>query len=147
MQPVPIGVHGELYIGGDGLARGYLNRPELTAERFVVIPFSDKPGSRLYKTGDVARYLVDGNIEFCTNRYQVKIRGHRIELGEIESVLNQHTEVRESVVVARASASTDEKELVGYVVPANSAVLSVTELYSFLGKNCRSTCCHRLLFP
>ncbi|MDP2601547.1 MAG: amino acid adenylation domain-containing protein [Deltaproteobacteria bacterium] len=101
LQPVPIGVHGELYIGGDGLARGYLNRPELMAEKFVANPFSDKPGSRLYKTGDVARYLVDGNIEFLARiDNQVKIRGHRIELGEIESVLNQHPSVKESVVIA-----------------------------------------------
>ena len=133
LQPVPIGVRGELYISGDGLARGYLSQPELMAEKFVADPFSDKPGSRLYKTGDVARYLVDGNIEFLARiDNQVKIRGHRIDLGEIESVLNQHIEVRESVVVARASESAYEKELVGYVVPTTSALLSVTELHSFL---------------
>ena len=101
LQPVPIGVHGELYIGGHGLARGYLNRPELMAEKFVDSPFSDKPGSRLYKTGDIARYLVDGNIEFLARiDNQVKIRGHRIEVGEIEATLNQHPSVKESVVIA-----------------------------------------------
>jgi amino acid adenylation domain-containing protein len=101
MQPVPIGIPGDLYIGGDGLARGYLNRPELTAEKFVVNPISDHPQSRLYRTGDRARYLVDGNIEFLGRiDNQVKIRGYRIELGEIQAILNQHPAVKESVVIA-----------------------------------------------
>ncbi|MBM2804326.1 MAG: non-ribosomal peptide synthetase, partial [Deltaproteobacteria bacterium] len=101
LQPVPIGIPGDLYIGGDGLARGYLNRPELTAEKFVANPFNDNPNSRLYCTGDRAKYHSDGDIEFLGRLdNQVKIRGFRIELGEIESVLNQHPAVKESVIVA-----------------------------------------------
>ncbi|MCL1463268.1 non-ribosomal peptide synthetase [Argonema galeatum] len=116
LQPVPIGVPGELYIGGDGLARGYLNRPELTADRFILNPFSNEPGSRLYKTGDLARYLPDGNIEFLGRiDHQVKIRGFRIELGEIEATLAQHPDVRESVVINREDASGNQR-LVAYIV-------------------------------
>ena len=101
LNPVPIGVSGELYIGGAGLARGYLNRPELSAEKFVQHPFSDTAGARLYRSGDLARYLPDGNIEYLGRiDNQVKIRGFRIELGEIETVLHQHPAVRECVVVA-----------------------------------------------
>lgn len=116
-RPVAIGVAGELHIGGDGLARGYLNRPQLTAEKFIPNPFSDDPDARLYKTGDLARYLANGEIE-CLGRidYQVKIRGFRIELGEIESVLRQHAGVRESVVVAREEVEGGRR-LVAYVVP------------------------------
>jgi amino acid adenylation domain-containing protein len=134
MEPVPIGVPGELCIGGPGVARGYLNRPELTKEKFVPDPFSDDPGSLLYKTGDLARYLQDGNIE-CVGRidHQVKIRGFRIELGEIEAVLAQHPAVRESVVVARDDSSgngatTELKRLVAYFVPAQNHASSVGEL-------------------
>ena len=91
MQPVPLGVPGDLFIGGDGLARGYLNRQDLTSERFVRHPFSDDPRLRLYRTGDRARYRAKGNIEFLgRSDNQVKIRGHRIEFGEIETILNQH---------------------------------------------------------
>jgi amino acid adenylation domain-containing protein len=136
LQPVPIGVHGELYIGGDGLARGYFNRLELTEETFVPNPFSDQPGSRLYRTGDRARYLVDGDIEFLGRvDNQVKIRGHRIELGEIEAALNQHPGVKESVVVAvedGSSASDNPKLTVAYVVPKQQPRLSVAELRGYL---------------
>jgi len=116
-KPVPIGIAGELHIGGDGLARGYLDRPELTAEKFVPDLFSDDPNARLYKTGDLGRYLANGDIEYLGRiDDQVKIRGFRIEPGEIESVLRQHASVRESVVVAREDM-VGERRLVAYVVP------------------------------
>ncbi len=116
LQPVPIGISGELYIGGEGLARGYLNRPELTAERFISNPFSSNPKSRLYKTGDLARYLPDGHIEYLGRiDYQVKLRGFRIELGEIETALLQHPGVKEAVVIVREDIP-NETSLVGYIV-------------------------------
>ncbi|MFC7220911.1 amino acid adenylation domain-containing protein, partial [Streptomyces polyrhachis] len=115
MQPVPAGVPGELYLGGVGVTRGYMNRPDLTAENFVADPFSGEPGSRLYKSGDLVRYLPDGNVEFVARvDNQVKIRGFRIELGEIESVLDQHPRVHSCAVLAQPDGSG--KRLVGYVV-------------------------------
>lgn len=131
-NPTPPGVPGELYIGGVGIARGYLNRPELTAEKFIPNPFSEKSGTHLYKTGDKARYLSDGNIELLGRiDHQVKIRGFRIELGEIESKLRQHAKVREAVVVAWEDEQGD-KHLVAYVSPYPEQTLTVTELRGFL---------------
>lgn len=128
LQPVPIGVAGELHIGGDGLARGYLNRTELTTQKFIPNLFSNDPGARLYKTGDLARYLPDGNIEFLGRiDNQVKIRGFRIELGEIEAVLMQNLAVQDAIVIDQEYALND-KRLVAYVVPSQEQVLSISEL-------------------
>jgi amino acid adenylation domain-containing protein/non-ribosomal peptide synthase protein (TIGR01720 family) len=117
LQPVPIGIPGELLIGGAGLARGYINHPELTADHFIPHPFSNVPGARLYKTGDLARYLEDGNLEFLGRRdQQVKMRGYRIELEKIEATLRQHPAVREAVVLAQEAAHHGDKRLVAYLV-------------------------------
>ena len=118
LQPVPIGVTGDLYLGGHGLARGYLNRPDLTAERFIPHPFSQTSNARLYKTGDLARYRADGNLEFLGRvDHQVKIRGFRIELGEIEATLSQHPAIREAAALAWATERTpDDQRLAAYVV-------------------------------
>ncbi|MEO7300633.1 MAG: AMP-binding protein, partial [Verrucomicrobiota bacterium] len=130
LQPVPRGQEGELYIGGECLARGYLNRADLTAEKFISNPF--EAGSRLYKTGDLARFLPNENIEFLGRiDHQVKIRGFRIELGEIEAVLSQHPGVREAVVVARETKSGD-KQLVAYIVARAKNTAPTSELRSFL---------------
>ena len=132
LQPIPVGVPGELYIGGAGLARGYLNRPELTREKFISDPFSNEPGARLYRTGDRARYLSDGNIEFLGRiDYQVKIRGFRIELGEIEALLSRHPAVRESVVLSK-QVHPDDKRLVAYIVPKQEQEAMPRELRRFL---------------
>ncbi|MEW6737860.1 MAG: condensation domain-containing protein, partial [Acidobacteriota bacterium] len=120
LLPVPVGIVGELYIGGDGLARGYLNSPETTAEKFIPNPFSAVTGTRLYKTGDLVRYLPNGNIEYLGRiDHQVKLRGFRIELGEIETVLTTHQLVRTAVVIDREDKPGD-KRLVAYVVPNNN---------------------------
>jgi acyl carrier protein len=132
LEPVPIGVVGELYISGVGLARGY-NRSEVTAERFIPDPFSSDPNERLYRTGDFARYRADGNIELLgRSDNQVKIRGYRIELGEIEAALNQHPAIKESVVIVRDRGSSGEKDLIGYFVPKAAASVPITGLQNFL---------------
>jgi amino acid adenylation domain-containing protein len=126
-RPVPVGVRGEIYIGGDGVALGYLNRPELTAERFVPDPFSDVPGARMYKTNDLARYREDGNIEFLgRDDHQVKLRGFRIEVDEIRARLASHYDVADAVVVVREDAPGD-KRLVAYCV-ANGRELDLVAL-------------------
>lgn len=130
-QPVPVGVAGELYLGGDGLARGYYRQPELTAQAFVPHPFSSKPGARLYRTGDLVRYRPDGTIEFIGRTdFQVKIRGFRIELGEIEAVLAQHPAVRESVVTVIEDEAND-KRLAAYVVAQGEGAPGAEALRSY----------------
>jgi amino acid adenylation domain-containing protein len=125
-EPVPIGVAGEIYIGGVGVARGYLNRPELTAERFLADPFTVEPGARMYRSGDLGRYLADGNIEFLGRRdFQVKIRGFRVELGEIEAQLAQHPAVREAVVAAREDKAGDKRLIAYYTLKSDAGVIEV----------------------
>jgi amino acid adenylation domain-containing protein/thioester reductase-like protein len=138
LKLVPNGAEGEIYIGGAGLARGYLNRPDLTSEKFIANPFNSEPGSRLYKTGDLAICLPNGNLKFLGRiDHQVKIRGFRIELGEIESVLNQHPSVRQAVLLVREVSPTDQR-LVAYIVrKSNSDVhqnLVIRGLKNFLAQ-------------
>jgi amino acid adenylation domain-containing protein len=132
-QLAPVGLPGEIYVGGEGLARGYLNRPALAAEKFLPNPFSAAPGTRLYSTGDLGRYRPDDTIEFLGRAdHQVKLRGFRIELGEIESALSQHPQIRQAVVDAREDAPGD-KRLVAYVVFAEDATVSSDDLQEFMG--------------
>ncbi len=131
-KPVPPGVVGELYSGGDGIALGYLNRPELTAERFLPDPFSSKPGARLYRTGDLCKLRPDGLVEFVSRLdHQVKIRGFRIEPGEIEILLGRHPSVRQAKIVVRGAGACD-KSLVAYVTPVTSRRPSDEELAGYL---------------
>ncbi len=135
-----MGVPGELHVGGAGLARGYLNRPELTQEKFIPNPFSTDPHSRLYKTGDLGRYLPDGNIEYIGRiDNQVKLRGFRIELGEIETILSQYDHVQVCCVIAKEDSSGSTctersrgKYLVAYVVPKKDVTLTTGELRQFV---------------
>jgi amino acid adenylation domain-containing protein len=134
LEPVPIDVAGEIYVAGAGVSRGYLNRPSLTAERFIPDPFSARPGARLYKTGDSARHLVNGDVEYLGRiDQQVKIRGFRIELGEIEATLLDHPLVRSAIVIAKDSEA-DEKQLIAYIVPTAQQAPGSAELRSGLKK-------------
>ncbi|MBI6548641.1 non-ribosomal peptide synthetase, partial [Xenorhabdus lircayensis] len=132
-QPVPIGVSGEIHIGGAGVARGYLNRADLTDEKFVADPFSEQPDARMYKTGDLGRWLPDGAIEYLgRNDFQVKIRGFRIELGEIETKLAACEGVSDAVVIAREE-ETGDKRLIAYVIPQTGITLTPASLHEQLG--------------
>jgi acyl-coenzyme A synthetase/AMP-(fatty) acid ligase/acyl carrier protein len=134
LNPAPIGVVGELYIGGDGLARGYLDRPDLTAEKFLPNPFSAKPGASLYGTGDLARYLPDGNIEFLGRiDHQVKLRGFRIELGEIEAVLAGYHGVADAVVLAKEDAA-GHKQLNACIVAKKEDAPATRDLRAYLAR-------------
>jgi amino acid adenylation domain-containing protein len=134
LQVVPIGVPGELYLGGEGLARGYLNGPALTAARFVPNPFSNSTTGRLYKTGDLVRYLPDGRLEYLGRTdHQIKLRGFRIELGEVESVLRQHPEIKDNIVIVREDEPGDRR-LVAYLVTAAGIDISMGDLRTFLRK-------------
>ncbi len=133
LQPVPVGVPGELHLGGVGLARGYLDRPDLTAEKFIPHPLSQRPGERLYKTGDLARYCSDGTIELLGRMdFQVKIRGLRIELGEIESALKQHPALQDAVVLAKGDIAGDKQLLAYVVLQSKEPEPTAAELRTFL---------------
>jgi amino acid adenylation domain-containing protein len=133
-QLLPVGVPGELHIGGDGLARGYLHRSQLTRERFVSDPFAAEPGARMYRTGDLARRLADGTLEFLGRRDdQVKIRGHRVELGEIEAALKRHPGIARCVVIAQEDGHGDHR-LIAYMIPAAGSVIGTGELRLLLGE-------------
>jgi len=134
LRPVPVGIPGELYIGGAGVARGYLHRPELTAEKFVVHPFNAEGGARLYRTGDLVRYRVDGNLEFVGRiDNQVKIRGFRVELEEIEQAIRIHPMVSDAVVLAE-EVDAGDKRLVAYVTSARATTPSISELRELLAE-------------
>lgn len=134
LQPVPVGIPGELYIGGHGLARGYLNQAELTSERFIPHPFSNELGARLYKTGDIVRYLIDGNIEFLGRiDNQIKIRGCRVELGEIETLLEYHPDVKEAAVIV-SNDTSHEKQIIAYIVQQKYANLHASNIRQYLKK-------------
>ncbi|HEX5758688.1 MAG TPA: thioesterase domain-containing protein, partial [Thermoanaerobaculia bacterium] len=135
LQPLPVGIPGQLYIGGVGGGRGYQGDPRRTAEAFLPDPFSPRPGARLYRTGDLVRYVTDGTLEFLDRiGQQVKLRGFRIELGEIESALRAHPRIREAAVLAREDVPGDRR-LVGYVAPAGGADLDVEELRAFVARS------------
>ncbi|HEU0178137.1 MAG TPA: amino acid adenylation domain-containing protein, partial [Blastocatellia bacterium] len=132
LQPVPVGVPGELFIGGENLARGYLNRPSLTTEKFIPSPFGATPGARLYRSGDLARFRPDGQIEYLgRSDFQVKVRGFRIEMGEIEAVLNEHPGVSQSIVTVHEEMNGDRR-LIAYLIPAGEAIGGGAELRHFL---------------
>jgi acyl carrier protein len=134
LHPVPVATPGELYVGGAGLARGYINRPDLTAEKFIPDPFSAEPGARLYRTGDRARHLPDGHVEFLgRGDQQVKIRGFRIELQAIEAALREHPLVRQAVALV-SEATPGMKQLVAYVVPEAGSALDIADLRGHMKK-------------
>ena len=141
LNPVPIGVPGEIYVGGAGLARGYINNPDLAMDRFGPDPFSDDPAARLYRTGDLARYQPDGNIDYLGRRdYQVKIHGFRVELGEIEAALRQHPAIAQAAVIALeegrgapSSSPGTDRRLAAYLVVMEDTAPSIRELRDFLG--------------
>jgi len=131
-QTVPVGVPGEIYVGGAGVARGYLHHPDLTADRFIPNPFSAEPNARLYKSGDLARWNPEGQLEYLGRQdAQVKLRGYRIELGEIEAAIKQYSEIRQALIMVREDQPGDRR-LVAYIVPALNATLDTDILRGFL---------------